>query len=84
MDFSDKQFFVKSFRKKITEKLPEVRQLGKDINYMKFKTYKQKGYVPHYKLERNNRLIRLLTLPVKDWQVTDFKNANEILKWYKI
>lgn len=84
MDIIDKQIFVKFFRKKISEKLPEVRQLGKDINYMKFKTYKKKGYIPNYKLERQNRLIRLLTLPVKDWQVIDFKNANEILKWYKL
>lgn len=84
MELKDKQEFVKIFRKKITEKLPEVRQTAKDINFIKYRTYKHKGFVPHYKIENQNRLIRLLMLPVTNWNTQDFKTANEILKWYKL
>jgi hypothetical protein len=84
MDLADKQQFVKFFRQKISEKLPEVKKLSQEINYMKYRTYKQKGYVPHWKMENQNRLIRLFNLPVKAWSNEDLKTAYKILKWYGV
>lgn len=84
MNLEDKEQFIKFFRKKISEKLPEVKKLSQEINYMKYRTYKQKGYVPHWKLENQNRLIRLLNLPVNAWSDADLKTAHQILRWYGI
>lgn len=84
MELEDKKTFVKFFRKKIGEKLPEVKKISEDINFIKWRTYKNKGYVPHWKIENQNRLVRLLNLPVNAWRHSDLKTANQILKWYKL
>lgn len=84
MNEDDKKLFIKYFKKIISEKLPEVKKTAQDINFIKYRTYKQKGYVPHWKLENQNRLVRLMMLPVNAWRVQDLKQANEIMKWYKL
>jgi len=82
MDEEDKKTFVKFFKKNIGEKLPEVKKISEDINCIKYRTYKQKGYVPHWKIENQNRLVRLFNLPVRAWRTEDFKTATKILRWY--
>lgn len=82
MEEEDKKTFVKFFKKKIGEKLPEVKKISEDINFIKYRTYKQKGYVPHWKMENQNRLVRLFNLPVRSWRTEDFKTATQILRWY--
>lgn len=82
MEEEDKKTFVKFFKKKIGEKLPEVKKISEDINFIRYRTYKQKGYVPHWKIENQNRLVRLLNLPVRAWRTEDFKTATQILRWY--
>ena len=82
MELEDKKTFVKFFKKKIGEKLPEVKKISEDINFIKYRTYKQKGYVPHWKIENQNRLVRLFNLPVRAWTTEDFKTATQILRWY--
>lgn len=82
MEEEDKKTFVKFFKKKIGEKLPEVKKISEDINFIKYRTYKQKGYVPHWKMENQNRLVRLFNLPVRAWRTEDFKTATQILRWY--
>lgn len=82
MEEEDKKTFVKFFKKNIGEKLPEVKKISEDINCIKYRTYKQKGYVPHWKIENQNRLVRLFNLPVRAWTTTDFKMATQILRWY--
>lgn len=82
MEEEDKKTFVKFFKKKIGEKLPEVKKISEDINFIRYRTYKQKGYVPHWKMENQNRLVRLFNLPVRAWRTEDFKTATQILRWY--
>lgn len=82
MEEEDKKTFVKFFKKKIGEKLPEVKKISEDINFIRYRTYKQKGYVPHWKMENQNRLVRLFNLPVRAWTTEDFKTATQILRWY--
>jgi len=84
MDLEDKKTFVKYFKKVISDKLPEVKKLSEDIRFVKWRTYKHKGYVPHWKLENQNRLIRLLNLPVNAWSTQDLKTASSIIRWYKL
>lgn len=82
MELEDKKTFVKFFKKKIGEKFPEVKKISEDINFIKWRTYKNKGYVPHWKIENQNRLVRLFNLPVRAWTTEDFKTATQILRWY--
>jgi hypothetical protein len=37
--------------KKDWREVPEVKKISEDINFIKWRTYKNKGYVPHWKIE---------------------------------
>jgi len=83
MDQEDKKKFIKYFKKTISEKLPEIKETANDINYLKYKTQYKKGYLPKWKIEKNNTLIHLMSQPYGCWTNDDLKIANSILKYYK-